>query len=99
MLMYGNEWLLIPFAVYGFAAGVIWVSASTWYNPDLSVISIIMNFPTILTFLWIFGEHFTIPVPISTWNVIVILWSVAEWSTIGFLCYRAYRLIRYIPPE
>jgi hypothetical protein len=97
--MHGNEKLLIPFAIYGFVAGVLWVIGSTLYEPNIGSLSIAMNFPTMLSMFWIVGEHFAIAVPIPIWNTLIILWSVALWTLLGFLAYRVYRLLLYIPPD
>lgn len=97
--MHGNERLLIPFAIYGLVAAMVWVIGSTWYEPNTGSISIMMNLPSILLFLWFLGENFAIPVPIPIWNIIIILWSVALWTLLGFLAYRVYRLPLYIPPD
>lgn len=96
--MNGNERLLIPFAIYGLVGGILIVIGGIWYDPNIGSIAIVMNIPTVLTFFWILGENFAIPVPIPIWNVIVILWSTALWTVLGFIVYRVYRLLKCIPP-
>jgi hypothetical protein len=96
----GNKWILVAFAVYGLIAGLVWVVDSESYEEDIfSKISIPMNFPTLISYLWILGENFLIPVPIPVWNAITVVWSAAVWTTIGFLAYHFYRWLKYVPPD
>lgn len=98
--MHGNEKLLIPFAIYGFIAGLIMVINGMWYGQEtLRQITNLMNYPTIVSFMLIFGEGFAIPIPLPIWDIIKILWSIALWTVFGFLSFRAYKWLAYIPPD
>jgi hypothetical protein len=93
-------WILVAFASYGIIAGLVQVIYNEFRPLDelLRALSSYMNIPTILTMLWLLGENFSIPVPTPVWEVIVVMWSSAVWTAIGFACFHFYKWLKYIPP-
>lgn len=61
-----------------------------WYevDPDLWYMVIAMNILMIFPMALILPESTVNPFPMWAWSAIVIVWSVAIWTGIGFLVYR-----------
>jgi hypothetical protein len=97
-LLYGKERIILAFAAYGLAAGIFLAIDANGYEPDfLDNVSVAFNFPSFIVGMMIFGEHYSIPVPIPVWNLFMVLGSVIVWTTIGFIIYCLYRLFKLGP--
>ena len=97
-LLHDKERIIFAFAVYGLAAGTFSVIDTNGYEPDfLDNISILMNIPGFIVAMMIFGEHYSIPVPIHVWDVVIVLGTVTVWTTMGFVIYCFYRLFKLGP--
>ena len=97
-LLQRKERIIVVFALYGLAAGIFLAIDANGYEPDfLDNVSVAFNFPSFIAGMMIFGEHYSIPVPIPVWNVFMVIGSVLVWSTVGFIVYCFYRLFRLGP--
>lgn len=94
-LLHNKERIIIVFAVYGLAIGIVSVIDAN--GDELTIldnVSVSLNLPSFIVGMMIFGEHYSIPVPIPIWNVFMVLGSVVVWTTIGFIVYCFYGLFR-----
>jgi hypothetical protein len=97
-LLRDKERIIFAFAVYGLVAGIFSVIDTNGYEPDiLDNISIALNYPGFIAGMMIFGEHYSIPVPIPIWNAVIVLGTVTVWTVIGFIIYLFYRLFKLGP--
>ena len=97
-LLYGKERIILAFAAYGLAAGIFLAIDANGYEPDfLDNVSVAFNFPSFIVEMMIFGENYSIPVPIPIWSVFMVLGSIVVWTTIGFIVYCFYRLFKLGP--
>lgn len=97
-LLYGKERIIIVFALYGLAVGIVSEIDASGYEPGiLDNISVSLNFPSFIVGMMIFGENYSIPVPIPVWSVFMVLGSIVVWTTIGFIVYCFYKLFKLGP--
>lgn len=97
-LFQGSKGIVLAFAIYGIAAGIVTVIDSMSYEQDIqATLSIIMKIPTAMAFFMILGESFPGSMPVPVWNAVIFAGSVALWTTVGFIVYCFYKLFKLGP--